>query len=141
LFPERAQVVIGRAFVAIVLVVAWTLSLVADRSIFRIGIWSFTGFAGLLPLLVAALFWRRSTAVGGIASIITAMATWAWFLARGWSDPGYTVGGTGLMPVVVVLAASTLAMVVGSLASQAPSRERVERFIAAPAVAEPTRDR
>ncbi|HXT52784.1 MAG TPA: sodium:solute symporter family protein, partial [Thermoanaerobaculia bacterium] len=140
LFPERAQVVIGRAFVAIVLVVAWALSLVADRSLFRIGVWAFTGFAALLPLLVAALFWRRSTAVGGIASIVTAMATWAWFLARGWRDPGYTVGGTGLMPVVVVLAASTLAMVVGSIVSDAPSRERIERFIPAAAGAEAARD-
>jgi len=35
------------------------------------------------------------------------------------------------MPVVVVLAASTLAMVVGSLASPAPPRDRVERFLSA----------
>jgi solute:Na+ symporter, SSS family len=130
-FPGRAQVFAGRAFVAVVLVVAWALSLVAQRSLFRIGIWAFTGFAGLLPLLVAALVWRRSTAAGGIASIVAAMATWAWFLARGWSDVKYTVGGTGLMPVVVVLASSTLAMIVGSLASQAPSGERVESFIPA----------
>ena len=130
-FAERSQVVVGRLFVAIVLVAAWGLSLVADRSLFRIGVWAFTGFAGLLPLLLAALFWRRSTAAGGIASIVTTLGTWAWFLSRGWKDPGYTVGGTGLMPVVVVLAASTLAMVVGSLASPAPPRDRVERFLSA----------
>jgi SSS family solute:Na+ symporter len=130
-FSERAQVVAGRAFVAVVLVAAWALSLAAERSLFRIGVWAFTGFAGLLPLLLAALFWRRSTAVGGIASIVTTMATWAWFLGRGWSVPAYTVGGSGLMPVVVVLGAATLAMVVGSLASAAPSAERVERFVAA----------
>ena len=98
---------------------------------FLIGIWAFTGFAGLLPLLLAALFWRRSTAVGGIASILTALASWAWFLVRGWHDSGYTVGGTGLMPVVVVLAASTMAMVVASLCSPAPARERVDRFLPA----------
>ena len=130
-FPEREQVVAGRLFVAAVLLVAWALSLAADRSLFRIGIWAFTGFAGLLPLLVAALFWRRSTAVGGVASILTALASWAWFLVRGWNDSGYTVGGTGLMPVVVVLAASTMAMVVVSLCSSAPPRERVDRFLAA----------
>ena len=132
-FSERAQVMTGRVFVVVVLLVAWALSLVADRSLFRIGVWAFTGFAGLLPLLVAALFWRRSTAAGGIASIVAAMATWAWFLSRGWSDPTYTVGGTGLMPVVVVLAASTLAMVVGSLASRAATDDRIERFLPAPA--------
>jgi Na+/proline symporter len=134
-FPERAQVVAGRAFVALVLVMAWALSLAADRSLFRIGVWAFTGFAGLLPLLLAALFWRRSTAAGGIAAILTCMALWGWFLARGWSDPHYTVGGTGLMPVVVVLAGSTLAMVVGSLAGPAPARDRVDRFLPGPVTA------
>jgi SSS family solute:Na+ symporter len=132
-FSERAQVVAGRAFVAAVLVVAWALSLAADRSLFRIGVWAFTGFTGLLPLLLAALFWRRSTAAGGIASIVTTMALWAWFLARGWSDPHYSVAGTGLLPVVVVLAGSALAMVAGSLASAAPARERIERFLPGPA--------
>jgi SSS family solute:Na+ symporter len=131
-FAEGEQVAAGRLFVAAVLLVAWALSLAADRSLFRIGIWAFTGFAGLLPLLLAALFWRRSTAVGGIASILTALVSWAWFLVRGWHDSGYTVGGTGLMPVVVVLAASTMAMVVASLCSPAPPRERVDRFLPAP---------
>jgi SSS family solute:Na+ symporter len=130
-FPERAQVLTGRAFVALVLLAAWALSLVADRSLFRIGVWTFTGFTGLLPLLLAALFWRRSTAAGGIASILTALGLWGWFLARGWSDPAYSVGGTGLMPVVLVLAGSSLAMLVGSLASPAPDRARIERFVAA----------
>ena len=128
-FPERAQVAAGRLFVSAVLLVAWALSLVADRSLFRIGVWAFTGFAGLLPLLLAALFWRRSTAAGGIASIATTVALWAWFLARGWNQPGYTVGGSGLMPVVVVLGASAAAMIVVSLASRAPARDRVERFL------------
>jgi SSS family solute:Na+ symporter len=125
-FPERAQVVAGRLFVAAVLLAAWGLSLAVDRSLFRIGVWAFTGFTGLLPLLLAALFWRRSTATGGVASILTTMALWGWFLARGWSDPHYTVGGTGLMPVVPVLAGSALAMVVGSLVSRAPASEGVE---------------
>ena len=128
-FPELAQVLAGRTFVVAVLLVAWALSLAADRSLFRIGVWAFTGFAGLLPLLLAALFWRRSTAAGGIASIVTCMALWAWFLSRGWNDPGYTVGGTGLMPVVLVLAGSALAMVVGSLLDAPPPGDRVARFL------------
>ena len=126
---ERAQVRVGRLFVAGVLLVAWALSLVAERSLFKIGVWTFTGFTGLLPLLVAALFWRRSTAAGGIASILTAAALWLHFFVRGWQDPGYTVGGSGLMPVVVVLAGGAAAMVVGSLLSAAPARERVESFL------------
>ena len=31
------------------------------------GIWSFTGFAGLFPVVLAALFWKRSTRHGVLA--------------------------------------------------------------------------
>lgn len=131
---ERGQVLAGRVFVAVFLAGAWALSLVAERSLFKIGVWTFTGFAGLLPLLVAALFWRRSTAAGGIASILTTVALWAYFFARGWKDPGYTVAGSGLMPVVVVLAASSFAMIVVSLLTAPPTPDRVERFLPREAV-------
>ena len=127
---ERAQVIYGRVFVAGVLLVTYLISLVSARSIFKLGIWSFTGFAALFPVVFAALFWRRSTKYGALASILTVAALWLYFLTQGWQSPGYTVGGTGIMPVAVILAASALAMVVGSLLTQPPGREVVDRFVA-----------
>lgn len=127
---EEAQVRAGRFFVAAVLAVTFVLSLVIDRSIFRLGVWSFTGFASLFPLVVAALYWRRSTWQGALASVLTAAAAWAAFLARSWSEPGYTVGGSGLMPVVVITAAAAAALVAVSLLTPAPEPERLARFFA-----------
>ncbi len=125
---DRLEVLAGRGFVVAVLAVAFVLSQVIDASIFRLGVWAFSGFAALTPLLVGALYWRRSTAAGALASLSTAVVTWAAFFARGWAEPGYTVGGTGVMPVAVILLASAAALVAVSLATAPPSPERIERF-------------
>ena len=85
---ERAQVVYGRVFVAAVLLTTYLISLVSARSIFKLGIWSFTGFAALFPVVVAALFWRRSTKYGALASILTVVVLWALLLHPGLAESG-----------------------------------------------------
>ena len=87
---------------------------------------SFTGFAALVPLPFAAVFWKRSTATGAFASVLTVAALWIYFFVQGGDQPGYTVGGW--MPVVPMMGASIVAMIVGSLASLPPPRERLARF-------------
>jgi len=125
---EGGQVLWGRLFVAGLLAATYLLSLVVDRSIFRLGVWSFTGFAALFPLVVAALYWRRATRAGAFAAVLSAAALWGWFFARGWSQPGYTVGGSGLMPVAVILAVSAAALVGVSLVTRAPEPAVLARF-------------
>ena len=125
---EDRQVRLGRLFVVAVVAAVFLVSLVAERSIFALSVWSFTGFASLLPVVVAALYWRRSTAAGAGAAILTVIALWTWFFVRGIGDADYSVGGTGIMPVAVVFAGSTLAMIVGSLLSRPPAAERVAPF-------------
>jgi SSS family solute:Na+ symporter len=125
---ERRQVLVGRLFVAAILALTFLISLVASHSLFKLGIWSFTGFAALFPLVVAALFWKRSTRHGALASILSVVTLWIFFFLRGWNDPGYTVGGTGIMPVAVILAVSVATLVVVSLATRPPDREVLARF-------------
>ena len=129
---ERQALLIGRSFVFGLLLVTFILSLVTTRSIFRLGIWTFTGFAALFPLAVAALYWRRSTKVGAFASVLTVAGLWTWFFVRSGDRPGYTLGETGIMPVAVILLASTVAMVAGSLLSQPPSPATLARFFPGP---------
>jgi SSS family solute:Na+ symporter len=127
---ERQQVLYGRLFVAGVLIVTYVIAQVSNRSIFALGVWSFTGFASLFPVVAAAVFWKRSTKYGAFASIASVAVLWTYFFTRGWQTPGYTLGD-GIMPVAVILAVSAAAMVVGSLATRPPDRAVVDRFIPA----------
>ena len=123
---DKRQVLLGRLFVVGVLAVTFIASMAANRTIFSLGVWSFSGFAALAPLPFAAIFWKRSTATGAFASVISVAVLWTYFFIQGTKTPGYTVGGW--MPVVPLLGASILAMIVGSLASRPPERERLARF-------------
>ena len=125
---ERSQILVGRLFVAGMLVVTFLISLVAPPSIFKLGVWSFTGFAALFPVVLAALFWPRSTKMGAAATVLTVAALWLFFVIRGWGVPGYTVGGSGVMPVAAMLAAAAVTMVAVSLATAPPPPEVVGRF-------------
>ncbi|MEM7350417.1 MAG: sodium:solute symporter family protein [Acidobacteriota bacterium] len=125
---DRQQVLAGRVFVIVLLVVTYLLSLVAKTSIFGLAVWSFTGFSALFPLVLAAIFWRRSTRQGAIAAILTVVALWIYFFLDGWQTPGYTVGGTGIMPVAVIFFASATVLVIVSLATRPPSEATIRRF-------------
>ncbi len=124
---ERRQVLFGRAFVAAFLILAFVCSLFADRSIFALGAWSLTGFAGLLPVFAAALYWRRSTKAGAAAAICTVAGLWAYFFADSLGVEGpYSIAGSGLLPIAAIVPASAVAMIVVSLLSRPP--EDIARF-------------
>jgi SSS family solute:Na+ symporter len=125
---ERGQVLAGRLFVVGILLLTYVLSLLVDRSIFKLGIWSFTGFAGLFPVVLAAVFWKGSTRHGVLASIVSVAALWGWFFVKGTSAPGYTVGGTGIIPAAVILVVAALVLVAVSLATRPPARQVLDRF-------------
>ncbi len=63
-----------------------------------------------------------------IASVLSVAGLWAFFFIRGSSVPNYTVGGTGVMPVAVLVVVSSAVLVVVSLATEPPSRAVIERF-------------
>jgi SSS family solute:Na+ symporter len=84
-FGERAQVWTGRAFVVGVTLVAYLIALkLKDKAgIFELAIrFAFTGFAALSPVMVAALYWKRSNKWGALASALWVTGTMAgsWYL-------------------------------------------------------------
>ena len=125
---EKGQVLLGRLFVFGILCIAYLLSLILNRSIFKLAVWSFTGFASLFPIVIAALFWKRSTKYGALASVISVVALWIYFFIQGWNAPGYTVGGTGVMPVSVIIVVSAVVMIIGSLITKPPDPTVIEKF-------------
>ncbi len=125
---EKGQVLVGRLFVFGILCLTYLLSLVLNRSIFKLAVWSFTGFASLFPIVLAALFWKRSTKYGAFASVISVVVLWIYFFIQGWQAPGYTVGGTGIMPVAIILGVSAVVMIIGSLISKPPDPTVIQKF-------------
>jgi SSS family solute:Na+ symporter len=68
-FGQAVQVTTGRIFVVLITVVAYAIALRMPQSIFDVATqYAFAGYSALSPLLVAAIFWRRSTKWGALAS-------------------------------------------------------------------------
>lgn len=154
-FGDRAQVWTGRAFVVIVTVIAYLIALtLKDKAgIFELAIrFAFSGFAALAPIMLAALFWKRSTKWGALAAAIwvTACVLGSWYLTAisegikpGPSQPPVPVipelgslflrGPTqvtvyGYLPVMPMVLGSALLMAVVSLLTRPPSQKTLDRY-------------
>ena len=127
-FSERQLLRMGRAFVVVIVVLTYIVSLAEPRSVFRLGTWCFSGFAGLFPLTIAALYWRRATRWGAFASILAGGVTWYWLFHD--SDYGriqdYHIAGW--MPVAPIVLVATLAIVFVSLITRPPAEATLRRF-------------
>ena len=128
-YSDADKVKLARCFVVGVVAVAYVLSLLlANSSVFNLGVWCFSGFTALFPILFAALYWKRVTTVGAYACIgVTTVLWFYWFQQSGWgSDKGYSV--LGMLPVAPLTLASTTALIAGSLLSRPPENRLVNRF-------------
>jgi len=141
---DRSTVLAARCFIVGVVAVTYVLSLLLPQSVFDLGVWSFSGFTGLFPLAVAAIYWRRLTAGGAVASVVTTLVSWCWLFFR--SDFGANkryafpespwqmteqVAVPPMLPVVAITVASTVALVVVSLVTPRPSAKTLAKFFRA----------
>ncbi|MCI0660873.1 MAG: sodium:solute symporter family protein [Acidobacteria bacterium] len=147
-FGETAQVVTGRIFVIVLTIIAYIVALEFPQPIFDLAVqYAFSGYSAMMPLLIGALFWRRSTKWGALASTLWTAASvlfiaifqkvvpspqivWAPFDVEVLSR---TPGGTavfGLLPVVPMVIVSALLMIVVSLATKRPSEKIIDRYFA-----------
>jgi Na+/proline symporter len=145
----------GRAFVVVVTVFAYTIALRAPQAIFDLAVqYAFSGYAALAPLVVAALFWKGSTKWGALASTLwTAAAVLGVAVFQQvvpapppgppvavWSVGGLdvlsrTAGGTavlGFMPVVPMTVVSALLMAAVSAITAKPGAETIGRYFRKP---------
>jgi len=124
-FGPAVQVQTGRVFVIVLTVVAYAIALTSPGSIFEIATqYAFTGYCALFPLLPAAIFWKRSTKWGALASTVWAAVAVIALAVR----PPAAWPLFGFMPVVPVTLISAALTIVVSLATKAPGRETLERY-------------
>ena len=138
---DRHELLVARGFIIAIVAVTYGLSLLEPRRVFTLGVWCFSGFSSLFPLILAALYWPRLTKAGAYACVLAAAGSWLWLFAA--SDfagrPNFTVdipvptaidadGAWQLMPVAAMIAASTAAVIIVSLLTKPPSRPTLQRF-------------
>jgi SSS family solute:Na+ symporter len=153
-FGHDMQVMTGRIFVVVVTAIAYVIALRIPQSIFDVATqYAFAGYSSLVPLLVAALFWKGSTRWGALASTLwTAAAVMAiaaiqttipppppgneitvWALG----DQSIVTRGAagtfvlGFLPVVPMTLISALLMIVVSMTTQSfatPGRATLARY-------------
>lgn len=133
---DRQQVIVTRGFIIAIVAVTYLLSLSNPTSVFTLGVWCFSGFTSLLPLLLAALYWRRLTVVGAYAGVIAAIGSWVYLfaLADFGANRTFTVdfsfaGQTfETMPVLSILVCSAVCTILFSFLTKPPSSEVLEKF-------------
>ena len=154
-YGERGSVHFARGFILLVTLLAYVVALVTPASIFELAVrFAFSGFAAMAPVMIAALFWKRSTKYGALASTLW-VAAWlllTWYL-QNMSDsmapaPGkppvlifpalghlferglVNVTVYGFLPVVPMVLGSALCMILFSLLTAPPSAETIEKYFA-----------
>ena len=139
---EKSTVVMGRIFILIANGIAYLIAL-GRPPIFELAVtYAFSGFAALAPMMIAALFWKRSTKWALLANTLW-VAAWVAFMVyagqhyhpgdRIWGDALY-IGPTGNLSffgftavVPMTLGAALLVMMV-SLITAPPGRATIDRY-------------
>jgi len=154
-FGDAAQAWTGRLFVVAVTIAAYLVALeLKDKvGIFELAIrFAFSGFAALAPIMLAALFWRRSTKWGVLAAVLwVAVAVLGiWYLHNTSAGiapkpgqppvsifPGLgalllrTTGNVtiyGYLPVLPMVLVSALLVWLVSLVTRPPSAATLDRY-------------
>jgi SSS family solute:Na+ symporter len=138
---DAQQVWYTRAFIIAIVAITYVLSLGNVRSVFAMGVWCFSGFTALFPIVIAALYWRGLSAAGAMSGIFAAMVSWSLLFYRGTQVPvsegglskyvlHLPIGGANyeIMPVVVMLLCALIVMVVVSLVTPKPKPETLAKF-------------
>jgi SSS family solute:Na+ symporter len=148
-FDDREKILLARGFILLVVGVTYGLAVYLKDSahVFDLGVWCFSGFAALFPLVWAAVYWRRATRAGAIASLLTTVVMWGALFYRdilavkpaGAGDEELLIGG--MMPVTIIFGAAALALVVVSGLTRPPRPEVLGQFFDLPAAGAPVAGR
>jgi SSS family solute:Na+ symporter len=126
-FTDKQKILMARVFTLLIVAVTYLLSLFSPNKVFVLGVWCFSGFAGLFPLVLASLYWKGTTKAGAYACVLATAASWVFFFVR--SGNGATEGLVyGMMPVLFIVLISAAALVVVSLFTQPPTRVTLNQF-------------
>ena len=127
-YSDKQIIFIARCFIVAIVALTYGLAMLAkNANVFDLAIWCFSGFSALFPVIFAALYWKRTTKQGAIASIIAALVTWLYYFHESGYGGEYMVG-PGVVPAAICFGASAVVLVVVSLFTEPPSKETLDKF-------------
>ena len=126
---EKSSLLVGKIAVVVVAVIAFFIALDPNSSIMGLVSDAWAGFgAAFGPVVLLALFWKRSTLAGAVAGMATGAVTvivWDYLPIVN----GETIyAATGLYSLVVGFALALVVNIVVSLISKKPSAEITNEF-------------
>jgi solute:Na+ symporter, SSS family len=133
-FTDAQKIFIGRSFILVIVAITYALAMWFKDSahVFDLGVWCFSGFAALFPIVFAAIYWKRATQAGAIAAVVVTTVSWLVLFYRDMiaeKPPGSDeLLVFGMMPVMIMVILSSVAMVGVSLVTRPPSAATVAKF-------------
>lgn len=127
-FSDKQVVLMARTFIILIVAVTYGCSLLEPRRVFTLGVWCFSGFSSLFPIIFAAVYWKRLTKAGAYAGILVAIGSWLYLFkeSKYALQSDYTF--LGMMPVATMVVASSAAVIIVSLITKPPAKETLARF-------------
>ncbi len=102
---QKHEFIVGKLLVVVLALLGLGLALTSVETLFEtLTKTTFTGLAVLFPTVIAALYWKRATKWGCMASILAGELTYAGFY-YGVIDGKYTYGFLQVVPVVIIAVA------------------------------------
>jgi solute:Na+ symporter, SSS family len=152
-YGEKGAVHFARIFIVLVTIAAYfiALELKEKQGIFEIAVrYAFSGFAAMAPVMIAALFWKRSTKWGALAATLYVggcLILFAvlqnthkagdviWQIGQGkdaikvlFLTPAGVSFWNGFMTVVPMVVGSAVCMILGSLLTKPPGAATIEKY-------------
>jgi SSS family solute:Na+ symporter len=117
---RQASPWVGKGFVIVLALIGLAIAWRPPATFLEIATETFTGLAVLFPTVIAALYWRRATAGGAIASILVGEGlVVAYHL--------HLLPTLGTLPVIPVVLAASLTLIGVSLLTQPQAQAAEER--------------
>jgi len=127
-YSDKQIIFIARCFIVVIVALTYGLAMLAkNANVFDLAIWCFSGFSALFPVIFAALYWKRTTKQGAIASIIAALVTWVYYFHESGYGGEYMVG-PGIVPAAICFGVSAVVLVIVSLSTEPPSKDTLDKF-------------
>jgi sodium/proline symporter len=122
---EKAKIIVARCAVIVIAVIAMFLARNPESSVFQIVSFAWAGFGATFgPVMLFALFWKRSNKYGAISGMIA-----GGIMVFVWKYVIRPIGGAfdiyELLPAFIV---ASLFIIIVSLLTKAPEKEIVDEF-------------